>query len=135
MFSLIPTVYAMAPQGGEAQGPGMAGQFALFGVIFLIFYLLVIRPQQKKAKDAQKMIESLQKGDQVVTQAGIYGKVNKFTGDKDYLHLEIAEKTIVKIKKAQIAEVIKKSNKPKEIEKSKEDNKSKENNKSKESKN
>jgi len=106
MFSLIPEVHAMSPQAGSQ--PGVMGQVVLFGVIFAIFYFLVIRPQQKKAKNLDKMITSLGKGDQVVTSSGIYGTVNKFFGDKDYLMLEIAEKTVIKVKKSQITEIVKK---------------------------
>lgn len=85
----------------------MMGQMVLFGAIFLIFFLLVIRPQQKKAKKHREMISSLQKGDRIVTASGIHGKINKYFDDKDYMLLEIAEKTIVKIQKNQVAEVIK----------------------------
>ena len=106
MFSLIPELFAMAPQGES--GGGIFGQIGLFAAIFAIFYFLVIRPQQKKSKELQKMISSLAKGDQVVTGAGIFGTINKFFKDKDYLLLEIAEKTVIKVKKAQITEIVKK---------------------------
>ncbi|MCP4296599.1 MAG: preprotein translocase subunit YajC [Proteobacteria bacterium] len=106
MFSLIPELYAMAPQGEG--GGGIVGQIGLFAAIFAIFYFLVIRPQQKKTKQLEKMISELAKGDQVVTAAGIYGTINKYYNDKDYILLEIADKTIVKIKKAQVTEVVKK---------------------------
>ncbi len=106
MFSLIPELYAMAPQGEG--GGGVVGQIGLFAAIFAIFYFLVIRPQQKKTKQLEKMISELAKGDQVVTAAGIYGTINKYYNDKDYILLEIADKTIVKIKKAQVTEVVKK---------------------------
>jgi preprotein translocase subunit YajC len=105
MFSIIPVLNAMTPQGGG--GAGMTGQLVLFGAIFLIFFMLVIRPQQKKAKRHREMISSLQKGDQIITAAGIHGKINKYFDDKDYMLLEIADKTIVKIQKNQVADVIK----------------------------
>lgn len=104
MFSMIPELYAMAPQGGN--GGGMVPQLILFGSIFLIFFLLVIRPQQKKVKKHQEMVNALQKGDQIVTSSGIYGKINKYFDDKDYMLVEIADKTIIKLQKAQVATVI-----------------------------
>ncbi len=102
MFSLIPDLYASTLQGGDNS---MYGQFMLFGAIFLIFFLLVIRPQQKKVKKHQQMIASLQKGDQVITASGIYGKINKYFDDKDFLMLEIADKIIIKVQKNQIADI------------------------------
>jgi len=105
MLSLVPDLHAMVPQTGG--NPGMMGQFALFGIIFLIFFLLVIRPQQKKAKKHREMIASVQKGDQVVTAAGIYGKISKYFDDREYMLLEIADKTVIKVQKTQIADVIK----------------------------
>lgn len=106
MFSLIPEVYALAPQGEG--GGGIVGQIGLFAAIFAIFYFLVIRPQQKKTKELEKLISELAKGDQVVTSSGIYGTINKYYNDKDFLLLEIAERTIIKVKKAQVIEIVKK---------------------------
>lgn len=108
MFSIIPDLYAMAPQSGGGN-PGMMGQLVLFGAIFLIFFMLVIRPQQKKAKKHREMITTMQKGDRVITASGIHGKINKISDDKDTMLLEIAEKTIIKIQKNQIADVVKSS--------------------------
>ena len=104
MFSLVPDLYAMSTQSG--QDPGFMGQIILFGAIFLIFFMLVIRPQQRKAKKHRELVASIQKGDQVITASGIYGKVNKAFDDKEYVLLEIADKTVIKIQKAQIGGVI-----------------------------
>ena len=108
MFSLIPELYAMAPAGGD-QG-GATGQLIMFGLIFLIFFVLVIRPQQKKAKQHQNMLAELQKGDQVVTSSGIHGTIVKYFDDQDYLTLEIADKVVVKLQKNQISSVLKAKN-------------------------
>jgi preprotein translocase subunit YajC len=56
---------------------GALGQFVPLILIFAIMYFLLIRPQQKKLKDHQKMVEGLSRGDQVVTQGGLIGKVTK----------------------------------------------------------
>ena len=102
MFSLIPSLYAMSPQKGQAES-GMMGQLMLFGSIFLIFYLLVIRPQQKKAKAHTKLLEELKAGDDVITATGLYGKIKKKHADKDFVEIEIAPNTVVKIETKQIA--------------------------------
>ncbi|OGG93258.1 MAG: preprotein translocase subunit YajC [Candidatus Lambdaproteobacteria bacterium RIFOXYD2_FULL_50_16] len=106
MFSLVPDLYAMAPKEG-GKDPGMMGQLVLFGSIFLIFFFLVVRPQQKKAKAQAQMIDSLEVGDEVVTAAGIYGKIKKKYDDKDFVELEIAHNTVIKIKKDQLTALVK----------------------------
>lgn len=108
MFSLIPDLYAMQPQGGGG-GNEMMSQLVMFGAIFMIFFFLVIRPQQKKAKDHAKMLDTLSAGDEVVTAAGIYGKVKKKYDEKDVVELEVAQNTVIKVQKAQITALAKPS--------------------------
>ncbi|RNC71378.1 MAG: preprotein translocase subunit YajC [Desulfuromonadales bacterium] len=99
--------FAMATQPG---GAGQAGgpMAALQGVLplvfmFAIFYFLLIRPQQKKAKEHRALLDALTKGDQVVTAAGIHGKVTGIDGD--IVSLEIASGVVVKITKGFIASI------------------------------
>ena len=66
-------LFAMAPQGGEGGGSGLISTLIMFGAIFLIFYFMIIRPQQKRAKDKEKMLSNLEKGDKVLTSGGIHG--------------------------------------------------------------
>ena len=87
--------FAMAqPQGGAgAQNPIMA--FMPLIILFAIFYFLLIRPQQKKAKEHRQMLESLRKGDVVITSGGLYGRIVDINGDE--LSLEVANKIVVKV--------------------------------------
>ena len=71
MYQLI---FAMAPQGGEGGG-GLISTLIMFGAIFLIFYFMIIRPQQKRAKERDKLLSNLEKGDKVVTNGGIHGTI------------------------------------------------------------
>lgn len=99
MFSNI--AYAMAP-GQGAGGP--AGGFASFVpliLMFVVFYFLLIRPQQKKAKEHQEMVSALKKGDKVVTSGGIHGIVTKV--DEGTVTMEVAEKVKIKVTRANIA--------------------------------
>ena len=64
---------AMSP-GGEGGG-SMVSTLIMFGAIFAIFYFMIIRPQQKKAKERQKLLEALKKGDKVVTGGGLHGTI------------------------------------------------------------
>jgi len=66
---------AMAPQGGEAGGGSMVSTLIMFGAIFAIFYFMIIRPQQKKAKEREALLGALKKGDKVVTNSGMHGSI------------------------------------------------------------
>ncbi|MGK0288676.1 MAG: preprotein translocase subunit YajC [bacterium] len=110
MFDLIPEVLAQG--AGKSGGPSAIMQFLPFILVFVVFYFLVIRPQQKKTKEHQSLVSNLSNGDEVVTNSGVFGKVNKVFDEKDFILLEIAEKTVIKIQKNSIAEVTKSKNKP-----------------------
>ena len=100
----------ITPAYAQAAG-GAAGAFTSFVPLILIFaimYFLLIRPQQKKMKDLKAMVDGLRRGDQVLTQGGIIGKVTK-VGDDGVLEVEIAEGVKVKVVKATISQVMTKS--------------------------
>lgn len=87
----------------QAQGPGGGTmQLVLLGGMILIFWLFMIRPQAKKAKLAKQFQENLQKGDRVVTIAGIHGKVNKINEDGT-IDLETSPGSYIKIEKSAIS--------------------------------
>jgi preprotein translocase subunit YajC len=77
-------------------------------LIFVIMYFLLIRPQQKRAKEHKSMVEALRRGDQVLTQGGIIGKVSKVKEDGE-IEVEIAEGVRVRVMRATIAQVLSKS--------------------------
>ena len=80
--------------GGQAAGgePNTLMSFLPLIIIFVIFYFLLIRPQQKRAKEHKAMVEALSKGDEVVSQGGLLGKVTK-VGDS-FVTLEVADGTV-----------------------------------------
>ena len=65
----------MTPQGGGSGGSGMFSTLIMFALIFMIFYFMIMRPQQKRNKERQAMLDSVKKGDKVVTSGGLHGKV------------------------------------------------------------
>jgi preprotein translocase subunit YajC len=88
--------WAMGGQGsGGANGGGGLTAFVPLILMFVIFYFLLIRPQQKKSKAHKEMLANINKGDTIVTQGGLMGKVTGVTNE--YRTLEIAEKIRVKI--------------------------------------
>lgn len=97
-----------------AQAAGAAGAGSAFGMlipmvlVFAIMYILIIRPQQKQVKAHKAMIEALRRGDQVVTQGGIIGKVSKVQED-GMIEVEIAEGVKVKVLRHTITSVLNKT--------------------------
>lgn len=97
--------YAMGPQPGTGGGGTQWMSFLPIILIFAVFYFLLIRPQQKRAKEHRTVLSSLKVGDQVLTNGGIYGRV---TGIRDdVLTLEISDKVRVKVSRGHIAGVVK----------------------------
>ena len=76
-------------------------------VIFVIFYFLIIRPQSKKIKTEQKMRESLQIGNKVVTISGIFGSISEIDNEKSVISLNISKGVDIVVLKSSIAEVLK----------------------------
>ena len=83
-------------------------QFVPLILIFAIMYLLLIRPQQKKAKEHQAMVAALRRGDQVVTAGGIMGKVSKVKDERE-VELEIATGVNVRVVRNTITQVVSKT--------------------------
>ena len=88
-------------------------QFLPLILIFAIMYFLLIRPQQQKVKQHKAMVEALRRGDQVVTQGGLIGKVSKVE-DEGELEVELAEGVRVRVVKSTIAQVLSKTEPAKE---------------------
>ena len=87
---------------------GAFAQFLPLILIFLIMYFLLIRPQQKKVKEHQAMVAALRRGDQVITQGGLIGKVTKVKDDGE-VEVELAEGVKVRVVRNTIASVINKT--------------------------
>ena len=103
---LISPAYAQAASSGGT-GDLLATMLPMVA-IFAIFYFLMIRPQQKKMKEHKAMVDALRRGDQVVTQGGIVGKVSKVKEDGE-LEVEIADGVKVRVVKHTIVQVLSKT--------------------------
>ncbi len=100
---------AFAQTAGAAPSAAAAfGGILPFILIFIIFYFLLIRPQQQKLKQHRAMIEALRRGDQVITSGGIVGKVVK-VGDDGMVEVEIADGVKVKVVRQTISQVLNKT--------------------------
>jgi len=98
---------AMAQSAGG--GSGFLIQIAPLVLIFAVFYFLLIRPQQKKMKEHRSMVESLSKGDKVVTAGGLLGTISKIEDDR-IASVEISENVKVQVVRSTITEVISANN-------------------------
>lgn len=104
MYPFATEAMAMAPGAGGGNASTFM-QFVPFVVIFAIFYMLVIRPQQRKSKAHKSVLANLNKGDEVWTDGGIMGTIQKIA--EDSVTLEIAPKVSIRILRARIADVVK----------------------------
>lgn len=95
--SLLMVLLQAAPSGGGSF------QLLLIGGMFLVFWLFMIRPQQKKMKMAKKFQEEMQKGDKIVTTAGIHGTVSKLNDDGATIMMETSPGSYLKIEKQAIS--------------------------------
>jgi preprotein translocase subunit YajC len=122
MFPFESVAYAQSVGEESSQSPFF--QFIPLVLILGVFWFLIIRPQQKKQKEHQRMVESLSKGDKVVTNGGIFGTIVK-VGD-DRITLEVASKVQINIELQQVSRMDKKTGVKKDEEKddSKEEKKS-----------
>jgi len=92
-------------EGAAAQSPSLMPNLLIFGGMFLFIYLILFRPQQKKQKEHQAMLSSLQKGDRIQTNGGLMGVITG--GDQNELTVEIAPQVRVKIGRGFVSRVIK----------------------------
>ena len=94
----------MAEGAQAAQGPGPGSLLLMVGVFFAIMYFMVVRPQQKRQKDHKKLISSLSKGDEVVTNGGMLGKI--LNVGENSIKVEVAEGVAIKLQKNSVSSVL-----------------------------
>ena len=91
------------PADGQDPTSSLISTFVMFGAVILIFYFMMIRPQQKRAKEHQALLESIKKGDKVVTASGMHGTVNEV--DETTVSVTVATNTHLTFDKSSIASV------------------------------
>ena len=95
-------IFLMAQQGGAEGGGGGFSLLLPFILIFVIMYFLMIRPQAKKQKQRQKMIDTLQKGDNIITTGGIHGKILNITDDGKTLVIKVDDNVKLNIDRSAV---------------------------------
>ena len=99
---MLELILLMAPANPEQGGGNPILSFLPFILIIVIMYFLMIRPQSKKQKEKQKMLDALQKGDNVVTSGGVHGKVTGFTDDNKVVIIKVDEKVKLNVERSAI---------------------------------
>jgi preprotein translocase subunit YajC len=104
---LLNIAYAMGQSGAGAapQGAGGFSAFVPLIIMFAIFYFLLIRPQQKKAKEHREMVNNVKRGDRIITSGGIHGRVTAVSDVT--LTLEIADKVRIKLGRGNVSTLVK----------------------------
>jgi preprotein translocase subunit YajC len=96
---------AYAQDAGGAAGGGFE-MLIMLGVFGLIFYFMLYRPQAKRVKEHKNLITSLSKGDEVLTQGGMVGKIVKVSDDKDFIEIGLNDTTNIVIQKSAVSAVL-----------------------------
>ena len=98
MSFLFPTAYA---QEAAASQPSLTYNLVLFGGMFLLFYLILWRPQSKRAKEHRELVQAISKGDEIMTSGGLLGKVTRVS--EDYIAIEVSDNVELKLQKSAVA--------------------------------
>lgn len=102
LFSLfVEPAWALGEGGGDATGGNPVAQLLPFILMFVVLYFLILRPQIKKQKDSQKMIDELKKGDKIVTSGGLHGVITNLKDDT--ISVKIAENVKVEMSRAAVS--------------------------------
>ena len=89
-----------------AQGGGGASMLIMLAIFGLVFFFMIYRPQAKRVKEHKNLMSALSKGDEVLTQGGLVGKIAKVSEEKDFLVISLAEGTDVTVQKSAISAVL-----------------------------
>ncbi|MGB0833510.1 MAG: preprotein translocase subunit YajC [Psychrobium sp.] len=90
---------------GAAPG-GEYGSLIMLAVFGLVFYFIIYRPQAKRVKEHKNLMSSMNKGDEVLTNGGIIGKIAKISDENDYIQIEISEGLQITVKKDYVSAVL-----------------------------
>ncbi len=99
-------IFAMAPSPDGGGGGSLVSTIIMFGAIFLIFYFMIIRPQQKRSKERDKMLSNIEKGDKIVTSGGIHGTIAGI--DEKTVLIQVGDNVKMKFERSAVASVVSK---------------------------
>lgn len=106
---MVETLYAMAGGSSSSSGGNAFLSFLPLILIILIMYLLILRPQAKKQRERQKLLESVKKGDEIVTIGGIHGKVVGTKNDDKILVIKVDDNVKIDIDRSAVSSILRSS--------------------------
>ena len=101
MFELIASAYAMGAPPGEGEGGSPFASLLPFVLMFAVLYFLILRPQMRKQKNQQRMVDELEKGHKIVTSGGIHGTIDSIKDD--IIVLKIADSVKIEVSRAAVS--------------------------------
>ena len=101
----LDVMIAMAPPQGGSGSDGLFSTLIMFMLIIGIFYFMILRPQQKRQKERQKLLESVKKGDKIVTAGGMYGVIAGI--DEKTVLIQVADNVKIKFERGSIGSIVK----------------------------
>lgn len=101
MFELIDSAYAMGAPPGEGEGGSPFASLLPFVLMFAVLYFLILRPQMRKQKNQQRMVDELEKGHKIVTNGGIHGTIDSIKDD--IIVLKIADSVKIEVSRAAVS--------------------------------
>ena len=104
MSLFISNAYAQGAPAGQSGG-GFE-MLIMLGVFGLIFYFMLYRPQAKRVKEHKNLVSSLGKGDEVLTQGGLVGKITKVSEEKDFIEIALNDSTNIVVQKGSVSAVL-----------------------------
>jgi len=108
VFDFVSAAYAMGATTTDGSQPNPIASLLPFALMFLVLYMLILRPQMKKQKDQQRLIDELEKKDAIVTSGGIHGVIENIKDD--ILVVKVAENVKIEISRAAVSKVKNKEN-------------------------
>ncbi len=112
MLELINSAFAQEAVQAAAKQPSPWTSMIPLVLIMVVFYFLLIRPQQKKIKEHQLMVKAVGKGDEVVTTGGIFGEIVKVEEELGIIHLKVADNVQIRVRRDMVSEVTKSTRVP-----------------------
>ena len=108
---LISPAFAQSAAEVASSGNSLVGMITQLFLIFAIFYILLIRPQQKRVKEHEAKLAAIKRGDKIITGGGIYAKVISVSTTEDELEVEVSSGVVIKIARSTVREVLTDENK------------------------
>jgi preprotein translocase subunit YajC len=102
---LVDAIIAMTPPQGGSSSDGLFSTLIMFMLIIGIFYFMILRPQQKRQKERQALLEALKKGDRVVTAGGMYGTIAGI--DEKTVLVQVADNVKIKLERSAVSSILK----------------------------